>query len=79
MASRRLTPPAPRRHLAGRYGARMQDLTPEQVEIQRVCREFAANEIRPVSLAVDEADTEVPYEVWNQAAAIGLTSFMLPE
>jgi acyl-CoA dehydrogenase len=57
----------------------MQDLTPEQVEIQRVCREFAANEIRPVSLAVDEADTEVPYEVWNKAAAIGLTSFMLPE
>jgi acyl-CoA dehydrogenase len=57
----------------------MQDLTPEQVEIRRVCREFAANEIRPVSLAVDEADIEVPYEVWNKAAAIGLTSFMLPE
>jgi acyl-CoA dehydrogenase len=57
----------------------MQDLTPEQVEIRRVCREFAANEIRPVSLAVDEADVEVPYEIWNKAAAIGLTSFMLPE
>jgi acyl-CoA dehydrogenase len=57
----------------------MQDLTPEQEEIRRVCREFAANEIRPVSLAVDEADVEVPYEVWNKAAAIGLTSFMLPE
>jgi acyl-CoA dehydrogenase len=57
----------------------MQDLTPEQLEIQRVCREFAANEIRPVSLAVDEADTEVPWEVWKKAAAIGLTSFMLPE
>ena len=57
----------------------MQDLTPEQVEIQRVCRDFAANEIRPVSLAVDEADTEVPWEVWNKAASIGLTSFMLPE
>ena len=57
----------------------MQDLTPEQEEIRRVCRDFAANEIRPVSLAVDEADVEVPYEVWNKAAAIGLTSFMLPE
>jgi acyl-CoA dehydrogenase len=57
----------------------MQDLTPEQLEIQRVCREFAANEIRPVSLAVDEADTEVPWEVWKKAAALGLTSFMLPE
>jgi acyl-CoA dehydrogenase len=57
----------------------MQDLTPEQVEIRRVCREFAANEIRPASLGVDEADVEVPYEIWNKAAAIGLTSFMLPE
>jgi acyl-CoA dehydrogenase len=57
----------------------MLDLTPEQEEIRRVCREFAANEIRPVSLAVDEADVEVPYEIWNKAAAIGLTSFMLPE
>jgi acyl-CoA dehydrogenase len=57
----------------------MLDLTPEQEEIRRVCRDFAANEIRPVSLEVDEADVEVPYEVWNKAAGIGLTSFMLPE
>jgi acyl-CoA dehydrogenase len=56
----------------------MQDLTPEQDEIRRVCREFAANEIRPISFEVDEADTEVPLEVWNKAAEIGLTSFMLP-
>ncbi|HEV2874060.1 MAG TPA: acyl-CoA dehydrogenase family protein [Thermoleophilaceae bacterium] len=55
------------------------EITPEQEEIRRVCRDFAANEIRPVSLAVDEADTEVPWEIWNRAAAIGLTSFMLPE
>ena len=55
------------------------EITPEQGEIRRLCRDFAANEIRPVSLAVDEADTEVPWEVWNRAAAIGLTSFMLPE
>jgi hypothetical protein len=32
------------------------ELTPEQEEIRRLCRDFAANEIRPVSLAVDEAD-----------------------
>jgi acyl-CoA dehydrogenase len=57
----------------------MQDLTPEQEEIRRVCREFAANEIRPISLQVDEADTELPREIWNKAAEIGLTSFMLPE
>jgi acyl-CoA dehydrogenase len=54
-------------------------LTPEQEEIRRVCREFAANEIRPVSLEVDEADTELPREIWDKAAAIGLTSFMLAE
>jgi acyl-CoA dehydrogenase len=55
------------------------DLTPEQREIQRVCREFAAREIRPISLAVDEADVEFPHEVWRKASQLGLTSFMLPE
>jgi alkylation response protein AidB-like acyl-CoA dehydrogenase len=55
------------------------ELTEEQQEIQRLCREFAAREIRPVSLAVDEADGEVPWELWRKAAQLGLTSFMLPE
>jgi alkylation response protein AidB-like acyl-CoA dehydrogenase len=54
-------------------------LTQEQEEIQRVCREFAAREIRPVAAQVDEADTQVPWDTWHKAAAIGLTSFMLPE
>jgi alkylation response protein AidB-like acyl-CoA dehydrogenase len=54
-------------------------LTDEQLAIQEVCREFAAREIRPISLAVDEADTEVPWDVWRTAAGLGLTSFMLPE
>ena len=36
------------------------ELTEEQREIQALCREFAAQEIRPISLAVDEADTEMP-------------------
>jgi alkylation response protein AidB-like acyl-CoA dehydrogenase len=54
-------------------------LSPEQEEIRRVCRDFAAREIRPVAAAVDEADTQVPWETWHKAAAIGLTSFMLPE
>jgi alkylation response protein AidB-like acyl-CoA dehydrogenase len=57
----------------------MFELTPEQREIQALCREFAANEIRPVAAEVDEADTEMPWEIWNKAAALGLTSFMLPE
>jgi acyl-CoA dehydrogenase len=54
-------------------------LTDEQREIQAVCRAFAEREIRPISLAVDEADVETPWEIWYQAAALGLTSFMLPE
>ena len=53
-------------------------LTDEQREIQRLCRDFAAREIRPISLAVDEADVQVPWEVWRNAASLGLTSFMLP-
>jgi alkylation response protein AidB-like acyl-CoA dehydrogenase len=55
------------------------DLTTEQREIRELCRDFAAREIRPVSGDVDEADTEMPWEVWHKAAALGLTSFMLPE
>ena len=54
-------------------------LSDEQRSIQELCRDFAAREIRPISLAVDEADTEVPWELWRKAAGLGLTSFMLPE
>jgi alkylation response protein AidB-like acyl-CoA dehydrogenase len=54
------------------------ELSAEQREIRRVCREFAEREIRPISLAVDEADTEMPWEIWHKAAALGLTAFMLP-
>ncbi len=57
----------------------MIELSDEQSAIQRVCREFAAREIRPISLQVDQADLELPREVWRKAAALGLTSFMLPE
>jgi len=55
------------------------ELTPEQREIQELCRTFAEREIRPVAAAVDEADTEMPWDVWHKAAEVGLTSFMLPE
>ena len=54
-------------------------LSDEQREIQALCREFAQREIRPISQAVDEADTEMPWDVWYKAAAVGITSFMLPE
>jgi alkylation response protein AidB-like acyl-CoA dehydrogenase len=55
------------------------ELTREQREIRDVCREFAEREIRPIAQAVDEADTETPWEIWYKAAGLGLTSFMLPE
>ncbi|MGI8573465.1 MAG: acyl-CoA dehydrogenase family protein [Solirubrobacteraceae bacterium] len=55
------------------------ELTDEQLEIQRLCRDFAAREIRPISREVDEADVEVPWVLWRKAAALGLTAFMLPE
>jgi alkylation response protein AidB-like acyl-CoA dehydrogenase len=54
------------------------DFTNEQREIREVCRDFATREIRPIALEVDEADTEMPWEVWYKAAGLGLTSFMLP-
>ena len=51
----------------------MLELTDEQRDIQQVCRDFAAREIRPISLAVDEADTELPRELWAKAAGLGLS------
>ena len=55
------------------------ELSAEQRELRALCHAFAEREIRPVSRAVDEADTQMPWEVWYKAADIGLTSFMLPE
>jgi alkylation response protein AidB-like acyl-CoA dehydrogenase len=55
------------------------ELSDEQRSIQSVCREFAAREIRPISLEVDEAEIQPPWEIVRKAAQLGLTSFMLPE
>lgn len=54
-------------------------LTPEQEDIRALCREFAARELRPRAAAVDEAEFEFPWDVWERAAGVGLTAFMLPE
>lgn len=54
-------------------------LSDDQRAIQQMCRDFARQVIRPVARAVDEADVDVPHEVYRQAAEVGLTSFMLPE
>jgi alkylation response protein AidB-like acyl-CoA dehydrogenase len=52
--------------------------TPEQTELIRVCRDFAANELRPRSAEYDTDAHEVPWQLWRTAAQTGLTSFMLP-
>ncbi|HEX7309520.1 acyl-CoA dehydrogenase family protein [Lentzea sp.] len=54
-------------------------LTAEQQQFVELAREFAADEIRPRARAVDEADTESPLDLWEKAAKLGLTSFMIPE
>jgi alkylation response protein AidB-like acyl-CoA dehydrogenase len=54
-------------------------LSDEQRAVRDLCRDFARDVIRPVAREVDEADVEVPFEVWRKAAEVGITSFMLPE
>jgi acyl-CoA dehydrogenase len=47
-------------------------------ELVALAHEFAANEIRPVAAVFDESE-EFPAEVVRKAAAVGLTSFDIPE
>ncbi|MBB3725905.1 acyl-CoA dehydrogenase family protein [Nonomuraea dietziae] len=54
-------------------------MTEEQAAFVRLARDFAAAEIRPRAREVDEADHALPSQVWEKAAAVGLTSFMIPE
>jgi acyl-CoA dehydrogenase len=54
-------------------------LTDEQHAIIEMVRTFAEREIRPIARAVDEADTEVPWDIWRKGTAVGITTFMLPE
>ena len=53
-------------------------LSEEQNAIVELCRDFATTEIRPRGGEVDEADTQIPWDLWGKAAAVGITSFMLP-
>jgi alkylation response protein AidB-like acyl-CoA dehydrogenase len=55
------------------------EVSEEQREIRSLCREFAAREIRPLSLEVDEAEKGIPDQLWERAAGLGVTAFMLPE
>jgi acyl-CoA dehydrogenase len=55
------------------------ELTKEQREIQKLCVKFAAEEIRPRSFEIDENDGPLPWDIWNKASGLGLTSYHLPE
>jgi alkylation response protein AidB-like acyl-CoA dehydrogenase len=56
------------------------DLDDDQRELQELARTFAAREIRPIAAEVDEADDgRVPWELWEKATEVGLTTYMLPE
>ncbi|EGL83253.1 acyl-CoA dehydrogenase domain-containing protein [Caldalkalibacillus thermarum TA2.A1] len=52
-------------------------LTEEQKEFQKLARDFAKNEIRPVAHIYDESE-EVPWEVIKKAAKLGLTAYRYP-
>ncbi|MFC0438700.1 acyl-CoA dehydrogenase family protein [Kutzneria buriramensis] len=54
-------------------------LTDEQQQIIKLCRDFAAREIRPRAREVDEADVVTPVDLFAKAAEVGITDFMLPE
>jgi acyl-CoA dehydrogenase len=58
--------------------AELFELTDEQRAIRDMCREFAANEVRPLAAEVDAADHEMSWDLWRKASELGLTSFMLP-
>ncbi|WP_028922969.1 acyl-CoA dehydrogenase family protein [Pseudonocardia acaciae] len=54
-------------------------LTDEQRQVVALCREFAANEIRPRGREVDEADVVTPTDLYGKAAEVGVTDFMIPQ
>lgn len=54
-------------------------LTDEQRQVVQLCRDFAANEIRPRGREVDEADVVTPVDLFGKAAEVGITDFMIPE
>lgn len=54
-------------------------LSDEQRAIVELCKEFATKEIRPRGREVDEADVVSPVDIFQAAAKVGITDFMLPE
>ncbi|WP_431854275.1 acyl-CoA dehydrogenase family protein [Azospirillum sp.] len=54
------------------------DMSPEQVELQRMVRDFARNEIAKAQEQMDR-DHDFPYDCWRQWCELGMGGIMLPE
>lgn len=57
-------------------------LTPEQLQLQQVAREFARNEIRPLAAEYDRRtnpDETFPWEIYEKANALGFNKALIPE
>ncbi|MDA3146568.1 acyl-CoA dehydrogenase family protein [Leucobacter sp. UCMA 4100] len=54
-------------------------LTDEQEAIVELCDTFAKEKIRPIAKSVDEADSGSPVDLFQEAAKVGITDFMIPE
>ena len=54
-------------------------LTDEQESIVDLCDTFAREKIRPIAKSVDEADSGSPHGLFQEAARVGITDFMIPE
>ena len=53
------------------------ELAPEQIELQRMVRDFAQAEVAPVQARM-EADHEFPYELWRKWSDLGMAGIMIP-
>jgi alkylation response protein AidB-like acyl-CoA dehydrogenase len=53
------------------------ELTDEQRELQRLAREFAERELRPIAAEWDEKE-DYPPDLLGKAARVGLTSYAIP-
>ena len=54
------------------------ELAPEQIELQRMARDFAVAEVAPVQEQMDR-DHEFPYELWRKWSDLGMAGIMIPQ
>lgn len=53
-------------------------LSEEQVELQRMVREFARREVAPAQELMDR-DHEFPYKVWEKWSSLGMAGILIPQ